>query len=719
MATPTGETPATFAHRPAVARPRRRRPRALLRVAAALLGIGALASFTGSVSPSAATQAAGDENGRIAYVSAWAKDVAGEVHRVDVASGRRTNLSRSLADDEGAVVSPDGRTILFASSRGNSNSISIWAMNANGGAQRSLALGRDPTWSRDGTRIAFERDEDVMTMTASGTDVRRVARGHSPAWSPAGDALAWIDDQTVRVGAPDGSSTRAVFSTTSLVSTPAWSPDGKQIAVGAEVLLESGAVFHGLVVLPAAGGEARRLASVPAGDTFFELAPRWSPDGARIAFVRGRRIAVARVADSAVVMLTTPGSGIADSRPAWSPDGRLVAFARGARDVFVVPSAGGRARAVGREDVHARLGYSDELSWTPNGRSLVYARRLLENDTDLFTVLPGNVDRRRLTTSSLHEWSPAFSPDGRWIAFVRTLRGARGTVNDELFVMRADGTGIRRLTRNPRRDHDPAWSPDGSRIVFARKPSLFTIRPDGTGLTRLRVPRAQYGSPSWSPNGNSILAATWEWCPPGGTLRILRQRKGRWAVVRDVVARDAGDGEWAPDGRSISFVEPCENDYYQSSSVRTMRLDASPQVLAAGGTDATWSPDGRFLAVTGPWLQSSLAIVSRAGRRERELTIAHEAQPDLSWQPLCTLRGSDRADLLRAGRTAVRACGHGGRDTIRGGGARDRLFGGDGDDSIDARGGGFDVVGCGAGRDRVRADRGDLVGVDCEQVSRR
>jgi hypothetical protein len=150
-----------------------------------------------------------------------------------------------------------------------------------------------------------------------------------------------------------------------------------------------------------------------------------------------------------------------------------------------------------------------------------------------------------------------------------------------------------------------------------------------------------------------------------------------------------------------------------------MRLAAAPRVLAAAGTDATWSPDGQMLAVTGPWLRSTLAIVSSNGHRERELATAREAEPGLSWQPLCTLRGSDRADVLRVGRTAARACGNGGRDTIRGGAATDRLFGGDGADSIDARGGGFDVVGCGAGRDRVRADRRDLVGVDCEQVARR
>jgi hypothetical protein len=63
-------------------------------------------------------------------------------------------------------------------------------------------------------------------------------------------------------------------------------------------------------------------------------------------------------------------------------------------------------------------------------------------------------------------------------------------------------------------------------------------------------------------------------------------------------------------------------------------------------------------------------------------------------------------------------CGLAGADLVRGGGGRDRLFGAEGDDRIDARDGVFDVVGCGAGRDTVTADRGDLVGADCERVRR-
>ena len=65
------------------------------------------------------------------------------------------------------------------------------------------------------------------------------------------------------------------------------------------------------------------------------------------------------------------------------------------------------------------------------------------------------------------------------------------------------------------------------------------------------------------------------------------------------------------------------------------------------------------------------------------------------------------------------SAGLGGADRITGGRGRDRLFGGEDNDTIDARDGSFDVVGCGPGHDTVVTDRIDLVGVDCERVTRR
>jgi TolB protein len=672
----------------------------------------------------------GSENGRIAFVSSWAENLQAEVYRVDVASGRRTNLSRNPNADFGAVVSPDGRTVLFGSSR--DNSVSIWAMNADGTGQRRLTAGEHPAWSPDGNSIAFTRGDEVMAMSADGTDVRRVANGQSPTWSPIGDELAWVDRASVFVGASDGSGATRVFATTFVYSPPVWSPDGTQIVVGTELLLASGGAFHGLVTVPAGGGEARPLVNVPLANPPSDIQPSWSPSGTEIAYVSEEQIRTVRLSDGAERRLTTPPENVFDRLPAWSPDGRLVAFVRGAgfpRQVFVVPATGGIARPVAHEDAHSWFSSQDRVQWTPDSRSLVYSNQIIDNDTDIYTVNPDGSARRRLTRGELEDYAPAFSPDGLSVVFVRSLpRGRQGDTNEELFVVRADGGNLRRLTHWPGEDLAPAWSPDGSEIVFVRRTagkdpllSLYTIRPDGTQLKRLRTPDAFYDGPSWSPDGRAIALTTGSGDEegvgiPGALITVGADGRHPRSIV-DLGEDVASLPDWSPDARTISFVRvtPCE--YCDVTEVWTVRRDGSgEQRLVEWGSDAAWSPDGRQLVV----LTNDLAIVSRAGVELRRLDAARGVgQPGLSWQPRCSRTGRSGADTMRAGTSPARVCGLAGDDRIFGGPGRDRLFGEDGNDSIEAVGGAFDVIGCGPGDDRVVADRGDLVGVDCEHVARR
>ena len=469
-----------------------------------VLLIGAAILLPVSANP-AASGAAPSPNGRIAFTSVGAEaDRDGDLYRIDVTTGRRADLTRREGYDFGAVVSPDGRTVLFE------HGGSIWRMDADGSSQRVLTPGTTPAWSPDGRRIAFADGTDtIVTMAADGSDVRRLVQGRFPAWSPDGRVIGYVNASAVMVVYPDGEGARRIYSTTSIYSAISWSPDSTRLAVAAEVLLPSGGISPAaIVVLPAAGGQARMLTG---GNR--DLEPQWARDGSRIAFVRAGRIYTVAATGGKPIAMTRPprgplGVGLYDGHPAWSPDGRLLGFARGPgegsfRELWVMPAQGGAARRVRKDDAHVQIPTSATVAWSADSRSLLTTTQLVNNDSDIFTVEPDGSGRRQLTKNDVDDADPSFSPDGRSIAFVRVLRC--DPINEcstpALFVMRADGSGVRRLiTRWNGEEFAPSWSPDGSRIVFSRRTpdgddalfSLYTIWPDGTHLVRLHTPNA-YG----------------------------------------------------------------------------------------------------------------------------------------------------------------------------------------------------------------------------------
>jgi TolB protein len=142
-----------------------------------------------------------------------------------------------------------------------------------------------------------------------------------------------------------------------------------------------------------------------------------------------------------------------------------------------------------------------------NGKIAV-VRGIADGTAQIFTVSPSGANLRQLTFDKTLKESPAWSPDGRRIAFVRW--GPRGR---DIYTMNADGSGEVAITSDKRDDYDPAWSPDSKRLVFSRdvgkqpysNRDLFTVRRDGTHPVRLTRTDEIEDGPAWSPDGIKML----------------------------------------------------------------------------------------------------------------------------------------------------------------------------------------------------------------------
>ncbi|MDZ7337311.1 MAG: BamA/TamA family outer membrane protein [candidate division KSB1 bacterium] len=199
--------------------------------------------------------------------------------------------------------------------------------------------------------------------------------------------------------------------------------------------------------------------------------------------------------------------GIYNVHPVWSPDGKFLAYVGvGARDYLSQTALFVQERSSSRVTTVAQ-GVQGQVSWSPDGTRLVYARRrLCAHGSRLWDLHVYDLTRKRETrlTTGLRARDPDWSPDGTTIAFVV---GRDGT--DNLYTMRADGSSLTPLTSNHGGEtiFGPRWAPDGKHIVFAAgKPHGrgIVIMDVATGATRVLLNQGDARDPVFSPDGEWI-----------------------------------------------------------------------------------------------------------------------------------------------------------------------------------------------------------------------
>ena len=251
------------------------------------------------------------------------------------------------------------------------------------------------------------------------------------------------------------------------------------------------------------------------------------------------RLAVHRAADEVVSWVTgTPG--VAATEIIYAAAGRLWRVAPDGQGLAAVPAAG-------------RPVYSP--AWSPDGRSIAYTafvpsgRPIVLQDlaSGSREIVPGTEYGVNIT--------PEFSPDGRRLAYAH---GDENGTDLYLFDV-ARKCCVSRLTVGRYYDNlSPSWSPDGQRLAFvstrAGQPQLYLMAADGSGQEALA--RFDYGAtgqsngPEWSPDGQSVAFHR----EVGGVPQVFVVDVGTRAVRQITGEGRNEDPTWAPDGRHLAFV---------------------------------------------------------------------------------------------------------------------------------------------------------------------
>ena len=416
-------------------------------------------------------------------------------------------------------------------------------------------------------------------------------------------------------------------------TSPSLSPDGKRVAYARR----QGADWD-IWVREISGVGLKNLTS---GSHSNNVQPAFSPDGRRVAFRSSR--------DGGGVFLVDSAGGhllrLADFgfHPAWSPDGKQIAIST---DTFQEPaefSPSRRSRiflvTVGSRAVRAVTAPNFDAvqpAWSPNGRRIAFWGANSGGDVDLWSIA---VDRPvgesrpvAITNDHWTDWSPAWSPDGRYLYF---SSDRAGTMN--IWRVRIDQSGGDVLSP-PEPLSTPssnsgwiAFSRDGRRLAYARRLTYSKLYRQGfdperavvTGTAKeLTSGERRIREPAISPDGTWVAARVQD--PQSDLVLIRLDGSGMTRLTNDSFVDRIP--RWSPDGRLIVFQSN------RSGQFGLWVIRPNGQGLRQLGVDAAlhtaWTPDGSLVAYP---RDAKPYVLEPAGRAVSPAALAAPDLLPLAW----------------------------------------------------------------------------------------
>ncbi len=574
-------------------------------------------------------------NTKIAFVSNR-DGSSDEIYVMNPDGTNLVNLTNSPQQDNYPSWSPDGTMIAFTTTRDVSHE--IYVMNADGTNQVNLTnntvFDSRPSWSPDGTKITFESERDgdyeIYVMNADGTNpvnlTNNPANENDPSWSPDGMKIAFRSfrdgDDEIFVMNSDGANPVNLTNNTVNDLDPSWSPDGTKIAFRSE--RDGNAEIY---VMNADGTNQVNLTNNSAND----YNPSWSPDGTKITFRSYRDV------NSEIYVMNSDGTNpvnltnnTADDGPAsWSPFLPVLVV------ISIDPTSGTES---GGTPVTIKGSNFQSGATVTFGNS---------SATNVAVGLLGTITAKTPAHTAGTVDVIVTNPDGQ----VDTLFNGFGfgdlstntkitfmsdrDGNNEIYVMVADGSNLTRLTNNPAFDELPSWSADGTKIAFRSdrdgNNEIYVMNADGLNLTRLTNNPASDGEPSWSPDGTKIAFMSHR--DGNGEIYVMNADGSNPTRLTNNPAFDP-EPSWSHDGTKIAFQSNRDGNF----EIYVMNADGSNPTRLTNNPEndesPSWSPDGTKIAFQSFRDDNNEIYVMNAdGSNPTRLTNNPAFDVDPSWSP--------------------------------------------------------------------------------------